>query len=29
MTFDEMTGAAGGVGDQYPPQDDNARRYQF
>jgi hypothetical protein len=29
MTFDEMTGAAGGVSDQYPPQDDNARRYQF
>ncbi|MEF8807250.1 hypothetical protein [Natronomonas sp.] len=28
MTFDEMTGAAG-MGDQYPPQDDNARRYQF
>lgn len=28
MTFEEMTGGVGGT-EQYPPQDGNARRYQF
>lgn len=29
MTFEEMTGGVGGFGGEYPPKDDNARRYQF
>ncbi len=29
MTYGEMAGGAGGFGGEYPPKDDNARRYQF